>query len=147
MQRNRSIALGGLVGAAIWSVAGFACAQQALGTASQPVVAPASVAPSSVDVTVVDATPAPDDAFGTAVDPGALSDLRGGDAQLVDNDILVNGRVEDAIADDVLTGSNSVTAGSFANASGISTVIQNTGANVLIQNAMIVNVKFADAGP
>ena len=35
----------------------------------------------------------------------------------------------------------------FANASGISTVIQNTGANVLIQNAMIVNVKFADSGP
>ncbi|QGW66923.1 hypothetical protein GOY17_10380 [Lysobacter soli] len=96
---------------------------------------------------MVDATVAPDAAFGSAVDPGALSDMRGGEAQLVDNDILVNGRVEDAIADDVLTGSNSVTSGSFANASGISTVIQNTGANVLIQNAMIVNVKFADAGP
>ncbi|MBU8977915.1 hypothetical protein JI752_017335 [Lysobacter sp. MMG2] len=71
--------------------------------------------------------------------------MRGG-AEIVDNDILVNGRVEDAIAVDVLSGSNSV-AGSFDSASGINTVIQNTGANVLIQNAMIVNVKFAEAGP
>ena len=86
--------------------------------------------------------PGPEQDLKTAVDPGALSDMRGGEAQLVDNDILVNGRVEDAIADDVLTGSNSVTSGSFANASGISTVIQNTGANVLIQNAMIVTVEW-----
>lgn len=83
--------------------------------------------------------------LGSAVDLESLGDLRGGTD--VDNDIWVNGRVEDAVADDVMTGHNSVTAGSFANASGISTVIQNTGANVLIQNAMIVNVKFADTGP
>ncbi|WP_198173651.1 hypothetical protein [Lysobacter soli] len=142
MQRNRSIAVGGL-GVAMWCVAAIASAQQAPEAASQPVV----VEPAFVEPAIVDATVAPDAAFGSAVDPGALSDMRGGEAQLVDNDILVNGRVEDAIADDVLTGSNSVTSGSFANASGISTVIQNTGANVLIQNAMIVNVKFADAGP
>ena len=142
MQRNRSIAVGGL-GVAMWCVAAIASAQQAPEAASPPVV----VEPAFVEPAIVDATVAPDAAFGSAVDPGALSDMRGGEAQLVDNDILVNGRVEDAIADDVLTGSNSVTSGSFANASGISTVIQNTGANVLIQNAMIVNVKFADAGP
>ena len=134
MQRNRSIALGGLAGVAMWIVAGVAWAQEIPDTtATQPVA--------------IDETGAPDAAFGAAVDPSALADLRGGEAQLVDNDILVNGRVEDAIADDVLTGSNSVAGGSFASASGISTVIQNTGANVLIQNAMIVNVKFADAGP
>jgi len=143
MQRNRSIAVGSLMGVALWCVAGMACAQQSSEAALQPVV----VEPAFVEPAIVDATVAPDAAFGSAVDPGALSDMRGGEAQLVDNDILVNGRVEDAIADDVLTGSNSVTSGSFANASGISTVIQNTGANVLIQNAMIVNVKFADAGP
>ncbi|MFE0500203.1 hypothetical protein ACFW0P_05395 [Lysobacter soli] len=143
MQRNRSIAVGSLMGVALWCVAAIASAQQAPEAASQPVVAE----PAFLEPTIVDATVAPDAAFGSAVDPGALSDMRGGEAQLVDNDILVNGRVEDAIADDILTGSNSVTSGSFANASGISTVIQNTGANVLIQNAMIVNVKFADAGP
>jgi len=143
MQRNRSIVLSGLAGVALWCVAGLACAQQAPEAAIEPVV----VAPAFVEPAIVDASVAPDAAFGSAVDPGALSDLRGGAEQVVDNDILVNGRVEDAIADDVLTGSNSVTAGSFANASGISTVIQNTGANVLIQNAMIVNVKFAGSGP
>jgi len=143
MQRNRSIAMSGLAGVALWCVAGLACAQQAPDAAINPVV----VAPAFVEPAIVDATIAPDAAFGSAVDPGALSDMRGGAEQVVDNDILVNGRVEDAIADDVLTGSNSVTAGSFANASGISTVIQNTGANVLIQNAMIVNVKFAGSGP
>lgn len=84
--------------------------------------------------------------MGSAVALESLADMRGG-AEVVDNDILVNGRIEDAVADDVLTGNNSVASGSFANASGISTVIQNTGANVLIQNAMIVNVKFADTGP
>jgi len=143
MQRNRSIAVSGLAGVALWCVAGLACAQQAPDAAINPVV----VAPAFVEPAIVDATVAPDAAFGSAVDPDALSDMRGGAEQVVDNDILVNGRVEDAIADDVLTGSNSVTAGSFANASGISTVIQNTGANVLIQNAMIVNVKFAGSGP
>lgn len=81
-------------------------------------------------------------ALGSPIGPGALDALRGG-ASTVDNDILVDGNVQDNTADHVLTGHNTVDAGSFANASGISTVIQNTGANVLIQNAMIVNVQFA----
>ncbi len=144
MQRNRSIALGGLVGLVAWFATGMACAQQATEAApAQPFVEMAQVEAAQA---VVDEAAAPDAVFGSAVDTTALADLRGG-TQIVDNDILVNGRIEDAIADDVLTGSNAVTAGSFANASGISTVIQNTGANVLIQNAMIVNVKFAEAGP
>jgi len=32
--------------------------------------------------------------------------------------------------------------GSFINASGIPTVIQNSGANVLIQNATIINIQY-----
>ncbi|MDR7134613.1 hypothetical protein J2X06_001797 [Lysobacter niastensis] len=81
-------------------------------------------------------------ALGSPIALGALDALRGG-ATTVDNDILVDGNVQDNTADHVLTGNNTVDAGSFANASGISTVIQNTGANVLIQNATIVNVQFA----
>jgi hypothetical protein len=42
----------------------------------------------------------------------------------------------------VLTGNNTITEGSFSNASGLPMVIQNTGANVLIQNATIVNIQF-----
>ena len=41
-----------------------------------------------------------------------------------------------------MTGSNAINEGSFANASGLSTVVQNTGANVLIQNATILNIQF-----
>ena len=81
-------------------------------------------------------------AIGSPIALGALDALRGG-ASTVENDILVDGNVQDNTADHVVTGHNTVDAGSFSNASGISTVIQNTGANVLIQNATIVNVQFA----
>lgn len=45
-------------------------------------------------------------------------------------------------ATNVTTGSNSIDTGSFANMSGLPVVIQNTGANVLIQNATVINVMF-----
>jgi hypothetical protein len=45
-------------------------------------------------------------------------------------------------ATNVVTGSNVIDAGSFANMSGIPVVIQNSGANVLIQNATIINLQF-----
>ncbi len=140
MQSRSFIACRGAVGALAMLAAGMVSAQQ-LSTAELP---PAFVE-SKVDAQIAETAPQ-DSAMGAAVDVGELADLRGG-TQFVDNDIFVNGRVEDNVADDVLTGNNSVTAGSFANSSGISTVIQNTGANVLIQNAMIVNVKFAGSGP
>jgi hypothetical protein len=41
-----------------------------------------------------------------------------------------------------LTGSNSIAAGSFANMSGLPLVVQNSGANVLIQNAVIINLQM-----
>ena len=45
-------------------------------------------------------------------------------------------------ATQVVTGSNAISAGSFANMSGLPVVIQNSGANVLIQNAVIVHVQM-----
>lgn len=139
MRPNRFVLRSLSVVAALCAI-GAASAQDALQTdPALPEIAQAAPEPVAVE------QPASSD-LGSAVALESLADMRGG-AEVVDNDILVNGRIEDAVADDVLTGNNSVTAGSFANASGISTVIQNTGANVLIQNAMIVNVKFADAGP
>lgn len=92
------------------------------------------------------AAPVQDTAMGQSVELEALADMRGG-ADVVENDVIVDGRVDDNTATNVLTGNNSIAGGSFANASGISTVIQNTGANVLIQNGMIVNVQFADPTP
>lgn len=79
-------------------------------------------------------------ALGQPVSSDRLGDLRGG-AETVSN-MQLNGTVENNSASRVLTGSNTITEGSFSNASGLPTVIQNTGANVLIQNATIVNVQF-----
>lgn len=78
--------------------------------------------------------------MGTAVSPTALDGYRGGSQTF--NDMQVNGTMSDTRALGVTTGSNSIAEGSFANASGLPMVIQNTGANVLIQNATIVNVQF-----
>lgn len=77
---------------------------------------------------------------GRVVDNERLQRQRGG----VDtsNRNALSGSVHDNAATQVVTGSNTIAEGSFANASGLPTVIQNTGANVLIQNATIVNVQF-----
>lgn len=75
-----------------------------------------------------------------ALDDAALAAQRG--AAAVTNIADTWGTVNDTTAINVVTGSNTVTEASFSNASGLSTVIQNTGANVLIQNSTIVNVQF-----
>jgi len=84
--------------------------------------------------------------LGRAIATDRLSGLRGGDGAHVDNLIDVDGAVDGNTAHHITSGSNSIADGAFNNASGINTVIQNTGSNVLIQNAMIVTVDFA-GGP
>ena len=86
------------------------------------------------------------DGIGTAVDVARLSQLRGGEST-VENDVVIDGNVEGNTADHVVSGSNSISDGAFANATGINTVIQNTGSNVLIQNGMVVNVQFVAPTP
>ena len=65
-----------------------------------------------------------------------------GKADTVLNDTRLNGDVANNSAVNVNTGSNTIDAGSFANMSGIPVVIQNSGANVLIQNATVINLQF-----
>lgn len=126
------------------------------------------LAPTAVSVSIIahDAIAAPDEAvtgplaavqkpspqqsaaiknFGAALDTEHLEDQRGGAEvapALPASSIFTNGAVTDNRAVDVITGSNSIRDGAFANASGLPIVIQNTGANVLIQNATIVNVQL-----
>lgn len=88
----------------------------------------------------------PGSEFGQPVDPGMLSDLRGG-YDLTENNIDVDGGVDGNTAHGVISGANTISDGAFANASGLSTVIQNSGSNVLIQNAMIVQVDFGGSNP
>lgn len=82
--------------------------------------------------------------LGQPVSIESLDSQRGGDEDIVTNVIHVTGEVTDNAATNVVTGHNSINEGSFANASGLTTVVQNTGANVLIQSATIVNVQFVD---
>ena len=85
--------------------------------------------------------------LGHAVAVDRLSALRGGDGSQTENLIDVDGSVDDNTAHHITSGTNSIADGAFSNASGINTVIQNSGSNVLIQNAMIVTVDFTGGGP
>ena len=76
-----------------------------------------------------------------AVDLERLGHERGR-ADTVVNDTKLNGDVANNSAVNVSTGSNTIDAGSFSNMSGIPVVIQNSGANVLIQNATVINLQF-----
>ena len=76
-----------------------------------------------------------------AVDLGQLEHERGR-ADTIIQDTRLNGDVANNSAVNVQTGSNSIDTGSFANMSGIPVVIQNSGANVLIQNATVINLQL-----
>ena len=79
--------------------------------------------------------------FGTPLASARLDGYRGG-FDVVKNDMQLTGAVTNNSAVDVLSGSNFIADGSFANASGMPMVVQNSGSNVLIQNAMIINVQM-----
>ncbi|MBT2325563.1 hypothetical protein J7E62_24835 [Variovorax paradoxus] len=80
-------------------------------------------------------------AFSKPVDSAVLAGYRGG-SQLVHNEMELSGTTADNTARNVNTGSNAISAGSFANMTGLPVVIQNTGANVLIQNAVILHLQM-----
>jgi hypothetical protein len=54
----------------------------------------------------------------------------------------VDGTVDGNTAINAITGGNLMDGGAFGNAAGLSTVIQNSGNNVLIQNSTVVSVQF-----
>jgi hypothetical protein len=85
--------------------------------------------------------------LGEAVPGATLDALRGGDSTSVTVEVGNTGTVEGNTAIGTVGGENIVTGGAFGNAAGISTVIQNSGANVLIQNGTAVNVQFGGPGP
>lgn len=70
-----------------------------------------------------------------------LDSLRGG-ADAVWNDMKLNGVVSANSAVNVVSGANIISDGAFSNAAGLPIAIQNSGANVLIQNATIINVQL-----
>lgn len=69
-----------------------------------------------------------------------LDGQRGGqDLHISEMDL--KGVVGQNVATNLTTGGNFIGEGAFGNAAGIPLVVQNSGNNVLIQNAVIVNVK------
>jgi hypothetical protein len=95
---------------------------------------PASAAPEAPQ-------PAAGAAFGAAADDDLLERARGG-SDLTVIDTKLTGAVAGNAATNVTTGWNVIQGGSFANMSGIPIVVQNTGANVLIQNATVINLQL-----
>ena len=76
-----------------------------------------------------------------AIGDERLAELRGG-TDTPWSDMKLGGTVGNNAATNVVTGANIITDGAFSNASGLPMVIQNSGANVLIQNATIVNLQM-----
>ncbi len=79
--------------------------------------------------------------FGAAAADDLLERARGG-TDVTTISTRLTGAVSGNSATDVITGANVIQGGSFANMSGIPIVVQNSGANVLIQNATTINLQF-----
>jgi hypothetical protein len=71
-----------------------------------------------------------------------LLDGQRGKALTIHNTNDLDAALYDNSAMDVVTGGNQVADGSLANNAGLATVIQNSGNNVLIQNAVILNIQM-----
>ena len=77
----------------------------------------------------------------TAVSDADLDVSRGeGVDVLTVNKAELDGTLDGNTATNSVNGDNVISSGAFANTSGLSTAIQNSGNNVLIQNSTIVNV-------
>ena len=93
----------------------------------------------SLAASAADAQQAP--AFGTPASAATLAGARGGSANLAASATL-GGTVSGNRAAELVTGANTIEGTAFAGAAGIPIVIQNTGANVLIQNATVIQLQF-----
>jgi hypothetical protein len=81
--------------------------------------------------------------LGKRVDLAALGESESrGASDNIRNEATLGGTVGNNSATNVSSGMNIIDNGSFANASGLPVVIQNSGANVLIQNATVINLQL-----
>ncbi|HEY0061982.1 MAG TPA: hypothetical protein VGC21_07660 [Telluria sp.] len=79
--------------------------------------------------------------LGTPAPTALLAQTRGGSADMNASSTL-SAAVNNNAASQLVTGANTVQGGSFSGAAGIPIVIQNTGANVSIQNATVVQLQL-----
>lgn len=105
---------------------------------AQALAQTAMVEPLTPDAALHSARPA---GFDNPVPAARLGDFRGG-SDLVHNEMTLTGTTAGNTAINVATGTNTISAGAFSNMSGLPLVVQNSGANVLIQNAVILNLQM-----
>jgi hypothetical protein len=79
--------------------------------------------------------------LGTPLKQEQLAASRGG-ADTANATAQLGAAVANNSATNVSSGANIIDGGSFANMSGLPMVIQNSGANVLIQNATVINLQL-----
>ena len=112
----------------------LACAALAVALPA-PVIAQSSLLPAPPNSVAQSA------GFGKPVATAFLAGHRGG-TDTVHNNMNIDGTTSGNAAINVATGTNIIGTGAFANMSGLPVVIQNSGANVLIQNAVILNLQM-----
>ncbi len=89
----------------------------------------------------VKVAPAADAAWGEAASADRLGRTSGKD-DTVHTEAVLGGTVGNNTAINTVSGNNVIDSGSFANAQGLPMVIQNSGSNVLIQNATVINLRL-----
>lgn len=110
----------------------------ALATALAVCTAPPILAIGAQPYTPVDAPATP---LGAAVSENTLALNRGGYALQINQNQL-DARLYDNQAIGNITGTNSVSDSAFSGMSGFATIVQNSGNNVIVQNATILNVQL-----
>jgi hypothetical protein len=79
--------------------------------------------------------------LGQGVDNATLAGLSGG-AEIVEQNTNLTGTMTNDSASHIYSGDNMITGSAFAGEAGVPVLIQNSGSNVLIQNATVLNVQF-----
>lgn len=88
----------------------------------------------------LDSVAAEEAVLGADTDESTLAAARGREGNTAN--ATLDGFVTGNSAVNMSTGANTIAGGSFANMSGLPVVIQNSGANVLIQNATVINLQL-----
>jgi hypothetical protein len=79
-------------------------------------------------------------ALGAPMAPEALEAQRGGESRYEFNFQETKATMENTVATGSNNGANTISGGAFGGASGFPVAVQNSGNNVIVQNAFIINL-------
>jgi hypothetical protein len=119
------------------------CALAGAAPTSAPSSTPGRTAALAAPLAVTPSAAGPAAGSTKAADDAELDAARGGagaNATLIDTRLA--GQVSGNSANNVQTGWNVIDGGAFSNMTGIPIVVQNSGANVLIQNATVIHLQL-----